>query len=184
MITQALARELLDYSPAAGTLVWRRRARRWFKTDRDHSRWNNRFAGRPAGSLRKKVRCRVLVVALFDRQYIAHRIIWLWMTGRWPTCQIDHENRKSADNRWCNLREATAQINGRNRSMACNNTSGSNGVCWHIRKKKWLASIKVSDHRVHLGYFVDLKQAIEARALAERQFDFTSGHGCPREPGE
>lgn len=37
------------------------------------------------------------------------------MTGAWPDLQIDHINRDQLDNRWLNLRQATASQNGQNR---------------------------------------------------------------------
>jgi hypothetical protein len=50
-LTQAIVRELLDYSPETGALLWCERDRRWFGSDRIWKTWNARFAGQPAGTL-------------------------------------------------------------------------------------------------------------------------------------
>jgi HNH endonuclease len=44
---------------------------------------------------------------------------------------MDHVNGDRADNRWCNLREATQSQNQANTSMRADNISGYKGVCWH-----------------------------------------------------
>jgi hypothetical protein len=46
-LTQAIVRELLDYNPRTGVLKWKRRDRRWFKSDRDWKAWNSLHANRP-----------------------------------------------------------------------------------------------------------------------------------------
>jgi hypothetical protein len=49
------------------------------------------------------------------------------MTGEWPKTQIDHINLDKADNRWCNLREATQSQNFANTRILASNGSGFKG---------------------------------------------------------
>src|SRR5262245_14923519 len=79
-------RQLLKYSPETGELRWRvsRRGR-------------GARLGRDAGAGHAKGYRRVSVDG---RDYLVHRVIWLWMTGEWPAAQIDHRNGVRDDNRW------------------------------------------------------------------------------------
>lgn len=64
------------------------------------------------------------VITLRSRNYMAHRLAWLIMTGKWPEFFIDHINGCSRDNRWANLREATQSQNIANSKDILNKYSG------------------------------------------------------------
>lgn len=96
------------------------------------------------------------------KQYAIHRLAWFYMTGEWPKDQIDHRNRKRADNRWKNLREAT---NGQNRAnSACKNKTGFKGVRYHpwIKDNPYEAAIRADKIRHYLGCFPTAEAAHEA----------------------
>lgn len=61
--------------------------------------------------------------------------------GEWPKGYIDHINRIKTDNRPCNLRDVSAQINRHNRGQDRRNTSGVTGVNWNKKLRKWHAQI-------------------------------------------
>ena len=102
-------------------------------------------------------------------RYGAHRLAWLWMTGAWPNEKIDHINGDKADNRWCNLREATSAQNCWNRQKASNNTSGFKGVHWHKAHGRWVARIMIDGKRRHLGAFDTPEEAYAAYCNAARR---------------
>ena len=108
--------------------------------------------------------------------YFTHRLAFLYMTGSIPK-EVDHINHVKPDNRWKNLRAANRIINGRNRSMHCDNTSGVTGVYWHKKKGKWQAGIRVNDKRIYLGVFKHLEDATAARKTAEARYGFHPNHG-------
>ncbi len=86
------------------------------------------------------------------REYRAHRVIFLMMTGRWPD-NIDHRNMIKSDNRWANLREATKSQNGANTRKHKRNKSGLKGVTWSAHAAKWRAVMMIRGKLLHLGYF-------------------------------
>ncbi len=53
----------------------------------------------------------------------AHRVIWKWMTGE-DAETVDHINRNRADNRWCNLRNATQKQQNNNRRTVRKSLTG------------------------------------------------------------
>ena len=159
-----LARKLWRYDPRTGHLWWRERAQ-------------GRQMDRPAGTVKKRGRTSYREVVHQEKQYKAHRLIWLILQGTWPQREIDHINGYGLDNRFENLREATRRENGRNRKKHKNNTSGFRGVYWHKKARKYHARIKTNEKRIHIGLFNTAEEASEAyEASAKRLFGkFYSG---------
>lgn len=77
--------------------------------------------------------------------------------------QPDHINQDRLDNQRVNLRICTASENARNRRLLrADNTSGFRGV--HVKPDgKFQSYIYHHRKRIHLGYFVSLKEAVAAR---------------------
>jgi hypothetical protein len=101
-------------------------------------------------------------IRLYGKLYKAHRLAWLYITGKWPQAQIDHINGIKTDNRWENLREATPQENLRNLGIRSRNTSGFKGVSFCKRSNKWRASASVDNKYKHLGFYETAELASEA----------------------
>ena len=166
-LTQDRLKELLDYSPFLG-LFWHLPRPVRPEHERTDKVWNTRFANKVAGFKSNDY----LRIKVGRREYMAHRLAWLYMTGEWPTEQIDHINGTKDDNRFSNLREATNQENHRNRTrLPSNNTSGHVGVYWKRKRQKWCAQIKINGEVKVLGSSFDSKQdAIAARREAEKKY--------------
>lgn len=103
----------LRYEPETGSLFWLRNARGPLKRERR------------AGTRRKDG---YLQVGFGGRLYLAHRLIWFIVTGRWPAEELDHKNTRRDDNRFANLREATRSQNQANRPVKRTNASRIKGV--------------------------------------------------------
>lgn len=99
-----------------------------------------------------------------------HRVIWFYMTGKWPDAEIDHINGDPTDNRWCNLREATKAQNMQNKKPQKNSVVGIPGVQWERNRKHWVARITVDKKHRYLGSFHNIEEAIVARREAEKKY--------------
>ena len=148
-LTPERLRELLHYDPETGTFIRRIGV---------HGRGGK--AGGVAGFTERTGYRRIRID---NRAYLAHRLAWLYMRGRWPA-QIDHLNHARSDNRWCNLREVVgAAAQGRNRRLNNNTTSGCCGIYFQKARKMWRVHIKCNTTNIHLGYFTDFFEACCAR---------------------
>ncbi len=171
LLTAELVRELLDYNPDTGVLTWRRRALHWFATDRAYAIWNTRFAGAPAGGAKNATGYKE--VRIFYRCFLAHRVMWLWMTGEWPPGEIDHIDHDRANNAWLNLRAVSTAENLKNASRRRDNTSGVTGVCWHANVGKWMVRVG----RTYIGVYASFDEAVAARLAEQDARGFHANHG-------
>lgn len=151
-ITCELVRELFDYDADTGVLVWR---------NLSHKK-SNRIVGTAIRAAHDRGYC---MVTILKRRFYAHRVIWLWMTGSWPTVQVDHRNGRTGDNRWCNLREAVPHEQNENLKIREQNKSGWPGV--RRRGNRWEARINARRVAYSLGSFNSLDEAIAAREAAK-----------------
>src|SRR6185312_6411116 len=90
------AREAFEYNPKTGELIWKLRRN---KAGRVNGREFGLVAGHIFGNGYR-------YVGIDGGTYLAHRLIWFIVTGKWPKSLIDHINGVKSDNRWRNLRPA------------------------------------------------------------------------------
>lgn len=155
MITLARLKEVLEYKPESGDFVCL------------VNRGANSQVGRIAGALQGNG---YIYIKVDRRLYKAHRLAWLYMTGAWPSKDVDHVNCQKADNRWANLREATKSQNLHNvrEARKNNKSSGLLGASWHRGLGKWQAQICVDRKKRCLGYFGSAEAAHAAYLSAKR----------------
>jgi len=91
-------------------------------------------------------------VGVFGKQYKAHRLIWLYMTGNFPEHDIDHIDGNRSNNSWKNLRESSRSQNCRNQKFR-GNSSGYKGVS--LRNGTYSARIRTKNEVHYLGSFSD-----------------------------
>lgn len=139
--------DLFTYDADGGHLIWRT------------TMGSRAISGSSAGVLTKNNYVRI---GVGGKDYVAHRLIWVWMTGVEPPCDIDHINGNRSDNRWQNLRLATRSENLSNGRRRITNNSGVKGVCWKANKGKWHAQITSKGVGYHLGFFDDKDEAARA----------------------
>lgn len=158
-------RKYFEYCPDTGEF------HRLFIRDR----WGNETPViKKVGTVRKDG---YLEINVFGSSYKAHRLAWFYMTGMWPN-ELDHINGNRKDNSWCNLREASKNVNMKNRGLNYNNTSGTSGVTWFEQTQQWRARINLNGRRISLGLFDTIEQASQARSEAEIHLGYHPNHGA------
>lgn len=152
MITQRELKELLHYNPDTGHFTWAKGRQ-------------GVAAGSRAGTATPKGYIRI---QLRKKNWMAHRLAWLWMTGEWPAAEVDHKDTDRGNNRWDNLRLATHTENQWNTGVRADNVSGSKGVTRPRGRTRWHAYITEGGRRRFLGSFPTVEEANQA-AIAARQ---------------
>jgi hypothetical protein len=150
-LTQELLKIILHYNQKTGEFHWLVKP-----ASRTH-------AGDLAGHLGAKG---YRYIGIAGKTYLAHRLAWLYVYGKFPG-GLDHKNRKTADNRISNLREATKPQNGGN---AKGRKEGKlKGAYWHKREKRWASAIGVKGKSVWLGQYATEEEAHAAYCDAARK---------------
>jgi len=149
-LTQQQLKELLFYCPETGKFTR--------KTSRGLAK-----KGNEAGHMKQDG---YRVIGIGGGFFSAHRLAWVYMTGEWPICQIDHVNRDRADNRFENLRLATPAENAGNKRAL--SASGYKGVYWY--KGRWDAKIYQGGRGKHLGRFDTPEEASDAYLMAAKTY--------------
>lgn len=115
MLTAAELRERMIYEPDTGDFRWRVAPSKALKI-------------RPGDIAGTRTTQNYWQVSLRNRRYRACRLAWLYMTGEWPSLQVDHIDGDRLNNRWANLRLATVAQNQMNTAMRRRNKVGLKGV--------------------------------------------------------
>lgn len=162
MLTQNEALSIFSYDPETGTLFNKiNRKPRAKKGEKAGSKHINGYVH----------------LSVKGKRYLAHRVVWLIIHGKFPRYGLDHINGNPEDNRLINLREVPQSENVKNSSLPKNNTTGELGVYKNKTGKKWRAQIQVNKKSLHLGTFKNKQDALTARKEAELNYNFHMNHG-------
>lgn len=152
-LTQDQLKEHLNYDPVTGLFT------------RKIASSNNVKIGEVAG-YKSDGYIKIQVLGI---RRMAHCFAWLYMTGNWPTTEIDHENGKTDDNRWKNLRPATHSFNQQNLKHAKKtSTTGLLGV--NRMGRRYQAAIRIDGKKRFFGTFDTPEEAHQAYLKAKRKF--------------
>lgn len=155
------ASKLLIYSAETGKFTW--------KTTRNGMAKEGQEAGCGHSDGYMQIR-------LFNKAYLAHRLAFLIMEGRWPE-EIDHINGDRKDNRWVNLRECNRTENMRNKRRR-KDSPGITGVSWQANCSRWKVHAGTGrDGKKIAVYHDSLLDAVANRLRIEKELGYSARHG-------
>ena len=163
-MTQEYIKSLFDYDSDKGILTYK------------VNRGGNAKAGQEAGWTWSVGNKRYKHIKIDGKSYRYHRLVWMYMYGKFPNDQIDHINGDTLDNRIENLRDVTSIENSKNRGIQSNNTSGYSGIN-QLPSGNWRVRINVNKKRINIGTFDSFDEAYKARKQAEVDYNYHKNHG-------
>lgn len=151
LITQDYLKSQLNYCMETGKFTRNMRTRK-FKQ------------GAECGTLRSSG----YVIISIDRVlYRAHRLAWLYVTGEWPSDEMDHVNGDRSDNRFVNLRVCNRSQNGFNKGVRRDSGVGVKNVLYYKDWGKYCVRIRVSGKDYNYGPFSSIDEASSVAAHAQ-----------------
>lgn len=137
-MTQEKLKSLLTYDPTTG-------------------HWSWIASGKVAGYLNHGYRN----IMVEGKNYRGARLAFLYMTGSFPTKQVDHINRNRSDDRWENLRECDNSQNNQNKP--------SKNFC-KIYNGTYVVYLDVKGKRIHIGTFKTEQEAFNKAKEAKQKY--------------
>lgn len=163
--SQEELKERFNYNSETGDLTFKKLGLKYFKNAHGMNIFNTQHSGQIAGTLSKKMGYKI--VSINKVTYLAHRVVWKWVTGEDPLPVIDHLDGNGINNRFENLATYKAGAeNARNRRISIHNSTGRTGVQLIKKTGKWRARC-----------YDDYEDACWAREQWEIENDFTERHG-------
>ena len=161
MLSQDELQKLLYYEPNTGEFYWLKKVLRdVIKVKRAGSKHKSGYR----------------FIKIKNKLYPEHRLVWLYVHGKFPDNYIDHINHIKDDNRLSNLREVTHAENSRNQS-ARDNSLGVAGIYYCKTKGKYISQIKLNGKRVYQRSFHCIDEAISQRKAKLLELGFHPNHG-------
>jgi hypothetical protein len=143
-LTQEYLKSILFYDPETGVFLWL-----------VPPKYHPKLKGQPAG-------CKstgYLMIRIDGQKYKAHRLAWLYVYGRWPDGDLDHEDTDTFNNVFENIRPCSVAQNIANRRRDAGK-SLPKGVrpMWN----GFQARIGFENRSITLGTFPTVDQAAQA----------------------
>jgi hypothetical protein len=104
-------------------------------------------------------------VGIKGKVYGIHRVVFLMFHGYIPK-QVDHIDGNPLNNKAENLRAADSSVNGYNRKINVNSSSGVKNVSLCKTSKKWKVSVVQNGKSHYYGAFASLSDAAATAAQA------------------
>jgi hypothetical protein len=158
-LTQERLKEVLHYDPETGVFTWK-------------VSLNSRI---PVGSVAGCIVQHYRAIGIDGEKYRAHRLAFLYMTGRFPKDEVDHIFHDKDNNRWRFITEATRKKNAKNLSLSKANKTGYCGI--YVDKGKFRAMIQHEYKKICCGRYDTIEDAVAAAQEKYKELGFHPNHG-------
>jgi hypothetical protein len=153
MLTQLNLKSILFYNPETGIFTWLKPTMSRLKIGDIAGRKNNKKGMR---------------IGICKKDYLSHRLAWLYVHGKWPNGVIDHIDGNPFNNSIDNLRDVSRTVNQQNQKKSHSNSkSGFLGVT--DRKTRFDAHIVVNGKQKFLGSYKTKEEAYHCYLIAKRE---------------
>lgn len=149
MITQKILKHYLLYDCCTGFFTWLKPCGGGMRK------------GSQAGSVNSSGYSQIQIEG---KRYVSHKLAWLYVTGEYPECEIDHVDGNKLNNVFTNLRKCSRSENLLNTKIMKTNKTGVKGVCLNKNSGRWHAYAKNKGVQVNLGTFENFEDAVAARS--------------------
>lgn len=153
LISHSELLRVLDYRPETGVFTWKIQAS------------PRALVGSIAGT---PISLGYWSIKYCGQAYLAHRLAWFYVNGEWPATDLDHRDLDRQNNKISNLRETNDALNGANKGLAANNTSGAKGVR-RRPNNRWQAIIEHYGKTICLGTYGSREEARAAYLVGAQQ---------------
>lgn len=150
MLTEKALKKWLSYNEETGIFTWL------------HSPSSQVPAGSIAGYKTKRG---YIQLGLGGKLYYAHQLVWLYMTGKWPTKTIDHIDQDKTNNKFANLRHVSRSINYRNSAAS---KKESHGVFYMRDRNKYKVQFTINGKTKYCGIFPTYEEACQHAVKAKQ----------------
>lgn len=141
-------------------LIWNKRPLKEFASERALKIFQTKCEGLPAGCISN--RTGYVFVGIDRKVYLAHRIVFAIVNGRWPKkgMDVDHKNQDKTNNRPSNLREVSRGENIVNNTTA-RSACGYRNI--YETKGSFIVQLWKDKRCVYTKSFKSLSEAIQIR---------------------
>lgn len=181
IISREQLKQYVTYDSETGVFNHTVRPLSMFTTVRNMKKWNTRYALKVSGRKRTHKNGKSYwYITINDKEYLAHRMAWLYEYGKLPDRHIDHLDGDGTNNRILNLRDVDISDNAKNSKLYSTSKTGVNGVTIHGQNGKYVSKIQADNITHSLGCYDDFFEACCARKSAERKFNFHINNSSDR----
>lgn len=92
-------------------------------------------------------------LSIQNKQYLCHRLAWLYIYGAFPKTYLDHINQNKQDNRIVNLRLTNKSLNALNTSLPHEDSSSTYQGVSRTSSGKWMCKLTINGYQRYLGSY-------------------------------